>query len=511
MGDPSGDADEKIRYRGFIDIYLNFRTPSLIFVIYMVYLYLGNNSIKLIYLKKTLLGQQETTFFEKSYETDLLKDGSVVNVDLLASAIKEALTSSGRMVADNQVFLILPQESFYFLRTQVPVDIAPTAMNSFVFDKARAAFPVSPDDCLTATYIRETTGEKVLTFFGINRETYDSYSQALSLIDLKIQSVIPVSLSYFKLFEKTLRAEKKESILYLTVTEDLIYGYLFDSNGLLEDKKIEIVKNPEDKIEDLIKTKVEELKGRGIKLNRLILSGEPSDKIRQDTFTKAVSVWTNPLKRIVPTFYNEYLNMLVVESKKPFPLLTFDACFGAFIFATENRDMSFFKAGRRIKPGKGFSLPKISLPKKEILLFLASFILSFGAFFLVSKIKMPDFSKKLTVTSATPTPIPTATPTPTPSFKKDELKVQVLNGGGVAGKATEVKAILSGKGYQDIITGNADNFDYKKSEIQVKKSKNQAAAMMTEDLKEYITSPTQTSLSEDETADIVFIIGQDFK
>lgn len=477
----------------------------------MVYLSLGNNVIKLIYLKKTLLGQQETSFFEKSYETELLHDGAVVNVDLLASAIKEALTSSGRMVADNQVFLILPQEAFYFLRAQVPVDIAPSAMNSFVFDKARAAFPVSPDDCLTASYIRETNGEKVITFFGINRETYDAYQQALSLIDLKIQSVLPTSLAYFKLFEKTLRAEKKENILYLTLSENLISGYLFDSNGLLEDKKIEIAKNPEDKIEDLIKVKVEELKERGIKLNRLILSGEPSDKIRQDTFTKAVSVWTNPLKRIVPTFYDEYLKMLVVESKSPFPILTFDACFGSFIFATENKDMSFFKNGYKARSGKGFSLPKFGLPKKEFVLFIISFALSFLLFFFVSKMKLPDFSKKLTVTTATPTPIPSATPIPTPAFKKEELKVQVLNGGGVAGKATDVKAILSDKGYVDIITGNADNFDYSKSEIQVKKSKSQAASMMISDLKDYITSPTQTTLSEEETADVVFIIGQDFK
>lgn len=477
----------------------------------MVYLYLGNNAIKLIYLKKTILGQQETTFFEKSYESDLLKDGSVLNVDLLASAIKEALTLSGRTVADNQVFLILPQETFYFLRAQVPVDIAPSAMNSFVFDKARAAFPVSPDDCLTASHTRETMGEKVITFFGINRETYEAYQQALSLIDLKIQSVIPVSLSYFKLFEKTLRAEKKENILYLTVEEKLIYGYLYDSNGLLEDKKIEIVKNPEDKVEELIKTKVEELKGRGIKLNRLILSGELSDKIRQDTFTKAVGVWTNPLKRIVPTFYDEYLKMLVVQSKKPFPLLTFDSCFGAFIFATENREMSFFKAGYKPRSGKGFSMPKLGLPRKEVLLFIVSFALSFLVFFFVSKIKLPDFSSKLSVVPATPTPIPTATPTPTPSFKKEELKVQVLNGGGIAGKATDVKEILSDKGYQDIITGNADNFDYEKSEIQVKKSKSQAAQMLVTDLKDYVTSPTETTLDEDDTADIVFIIGADFK
>ncbi|OGK53085.1 hypothetical protein A2970_00465 [Candidatus Roizmanbacteria bacterium RIFCSPLOWO2_01_FULL_44_13] len=480
----------------------------------MVYLYLNKNVIKLIYLKKTLLGQQETSFFEKTYEADLVVNGSVANVDLLASAIKEAFTSGGeKAVADRDVSLILPQESFYFLRTLVPVDVAPTAMTSFVFDKARAAFPVSPDDCYTASFVRETTGEKVINFFGINRETLDAFRQALSLIDLKVHSVVPETLAYFKLFEKTLRAEKKENILYLTLEDGTMSGYLFDSYGLLEDKKIELVKTGEEKIETLIKAKVDELAEKNIKLNRLILSGEPSDKVRQDTFTKAVSVWTNPLKRIVPTFYDEYLKLLVVESKKTFPILTFDVCFGAFIFGSENREFSFFRGGVPTKKSSrpALTLPKFGLPKRELLLFVASFALSFLLFLAFSKIKLPNLGEVLTVKTATPTPRPSATPTPTPSFAKEDLKIQVLNGGGVAGKATDVKEILTDKGYLDIITGNADNFDYEKTELQVKKSKSQAYSMVAADLKDYITSPTQTTLAEDETADVVLIIGADFK
>ena len=113
--------------------------------------------------------------------------------------------------------------------------------------------------------------------------------------------------------------------------------------------------------------------------------------------------------------------------------------------------------------------------------------------------------------TATPTPAPTVTPTPTPAFAKEDLKIQVLNGGGVAGKATDVKQILTDKGYLDIITGNADNFDYTKTELQVKKSKSQAYSIVASDLKDYVTSPTQSTLAEDETADVILIIGADFK
>ena len=478
----------------------------------MLYLFLDKNSIKLIFLKRTILGQQETSFFEKIYETNFIEDGKVLNVDLLASAMKEVLTSaSEKTISDNSVFLVLPQESFYFMRSQVPDDIAPTALNSFIADKARSSFPVSPDDCFTTTFIRNGNSEKTINFFGIAKDTFESFQKAFSLIDLKISALIPETLSYFKLFEKTLRNEKKENILYITLKNDSIYGYLYDSFGLLNDKKIEFTIKDLKDAEAAIKEKVEELSSNGTKLNRIILSGEPSDKIRQDTFTKAVGVWTNPLKRIVPTFYEEYLKQLVVEGKKAFPLLTFDACFGAFIFASENKDFSFFKGGLRIKSTRSFTLPKVSLPKKEIFLFIGSFVLSFLLFVLLSKVKLPNFGNKIAIKNNAPISPTAVIPSPSPSFKKEDLKIKVLNGGGVAGKATEVKEILTKKGYGDIITGNADNFDYVMTEVQIKKSFIQIGATLKTDLKDYLESFKQVELAGTSSADIVFIIGQDFK
>ena len=475
----------------------------------MVYLFIDVNTIKLIFLKKTILGQQETSFFEKKYETTFLDKGKVINPDLLASAIKEALSSSSDKISDNQITLILPQEAFYFVRTQVPLDIAQSAMNSFIADKARTIFPVELTDCLTSTFVRGTEKEKIISFFGLSKDIYQDYFQALSLIDLKIQAVLPDTLAYFKLFEKTLRSEKKETILYVNLEKNNLSGYLYDSYGLLNDKKIIIDNDEEIKIEESIKKKVEELQKDNFKLNRLILSGELSDKIRQDTFTKVVGVWTNPLKRIVPNFYEEYVKLLVVEGKKPFPLLTFDVCFGAFIFSSENKDFSFFKNGFKLSSNKSAPV-KINLPKKSIFLFISSFILSFLLFLALSKIKlpkMPDFS----MAKPTPTTIPTAIPTPTPSFKKADLKIKVLNGSGTAGKASEMKDILTKKGYGEIITGNADNYDYVLTEIQVKKTFDEASSTLKTDLKDYLSTFKQSNLDASSTADIVIIIGTDFK
>ncbi|MCR4327092.1 MAG: LytR C-terminal domain-containing protein, partial [Nanoarchaeota archaeon] len=267
-----------------------------------------------------------------------------------------------------------------------------------------------------------------------------------------------------------------------------------------------------DKIADILKAKIVEITTDKKKVNRIIISGEKSDTIRQDTFTKSVGVWTNPLKRIVPTFYEDYLKMLVPKNGKAFPILTYDVCFGAFILSEENKSFSLLKKNNLYR--NKVSLPKIGMPKKEVFLFAGSFAISFLLFVLISKFgsnfKIPNFMTKKNVVVVTPTLAP-PTPTPTPNFKKEEVKIKVLNGSGVKGKATEVKDILRKKGYLEILTDNADNFDYVTTEIQVKSDKKQLGDMVKDDLKDYITAPKITILDEKEASDLVLIFGADFK
>ncbi len=479
----------------------------------MIYLYLDRNTVKLLYLKKTILGQQETLYQQKTYSSDLIEKGKITNIDLLASAIKEVISSSNKPVNENQVCLILPQEFFSFFRTTVPSDIAASALNSFISDKARSILPVDNTDLASDFFIQESEQEKIVTYFGINQETLLNLKQAMTLIDFKINSIIPDTMAYFKLFEKTLRKEKKETILYAELGTDILSGYLFDSCGLIDDKKISIKYSEEDKIADVLKAKIDEIATDKKKINRIIISGEKSDNIRQDTFTKSVGVWTNPLKRIVPTFYEEYLKMLIPKDGKAFPILTYDVCFGAFILSEENKNFSLLKNGINLNKNK-VSLPKIKMPKKEVWLFAGSFVISFLLFVLISKFgnnfKLPNFIAKKNIVTITPSPVPPS-PTPTPNFKKEEVKIKILNGSGVRGKATEIKEILRKKGYVEILTDNAENFDYKITEIQVKKDKSQLGEMVKNDLKDYLTSPKITVLDDKETADLVLIFAADFK
>lgn len=480
----------------------------------MIYLYLDRNTIKLLYLKKTILGQQEILYHQKTYESDLIDKGKIINIDLLASAIKEVISSLNKPMTENHVCLILPQEFFSFFRTTVPADIAASALNSFISDKARSILPVDNTDLASDFFIQESENEKVVTYFGINQETLLSLKQAMTLIDFKINAIIPDTMAYFKLFEKTLRKEKKETILYAELGSDSLSGYLFDSCGLIDDKKISIKYSETDKIADVLKAKIAEIATDKKKINRIIISGEKSDNIRQDTFTKSVGVWTNPLKRIVPTFYEEYLKMLIPKDGKAFPILIYDVCFGAFILSEENKSFSLLKNNVNSNKSK-VSLPKVNMPKKEVWLFVSSFVVSFLLFILISKFKinfkLPSFMSKSNKTISVSPTITPLTPTPTPNFKKEEVKIKILNGSGVKGKATEIKDILKNKGYAEIVTGNADNFDFKITEIQVKKDKKQLGDMIKNDLKDYITSPKISTLDDKETADAVLIFAADFK
>ncbi|MEN9327212.1 MAG: Type pilus assembly protein PilM [Candidatus Parcubacteria bacterium] len=486
----------------------------------MLYLYLDKNQIKLLYLKKTLLGQFESAFYEKKHQVDLLDKEHVNNTDVLASAIKEAITSlSPSQVKDKEVCLILPQKAFYYVRAEVPKDIAPSAVTPFIKDKARANIPTDIDNCLFDYYIQENEKEKQIIFYAISKDVLKKYHEAFSLINLQITALVPESLAYFKLFEKTLRKDKKEYILYANLDVDRITGYLYDSYGPLDaERTIETAIKETTNIEKILKQEAVKNEEKGKKINRLILSGDNSESVRQDTFTKQVGIWTNPLKKIIPEFYQDYLKLLVSNQTTPIQFLKYDVCIGAFIFSLENKNFSFFKkrAGDVLKKTT-FSRPQVKLPLKEISLFVGSFALSFVVLLGLSKLNMSPLSflgNNQTIVTVTPSPLPVSpspTFTPTPAIARAEVKVKVLNGSGIAGKANDVKDALKAKGYEEILTGNADNFEYTTTEIQVKKSTPNLGNAVKNDLADNVASPTITTLEESSTADVIVIVAKDFK
>jgi len=494
---------------------------SIIELGHMIYIHIESNQIKILALKKSLLGQYEITTFEKKHESDLLDQGRVVNVDLLASAIKEGVTHANAL-SDRDVVLILPQGSFSFLKVDIPADIASSAVSSFVYDKARATLQMALDNSYSNYFVKELANQKQVSFYAIDSSVLDSFNETLTLLNLKAVHIVPETLAIFKLFEKTLRQEKKENIWYVSYSGSDLSGYLFDSGGLASETHWKAKIDEGSKLEEILKAKTDEFAEQGNKLSRIILSGNASDSVRQDTFTKAVGAWTNPLKRIIPNFYDTYLKSLVIPTGTPFPILTFDVCFGTFILLQENKEFQLLKKAPKTMfkgAGTSFSLPKIPLFRKELMIFLVAFGISFGAFFLLSRSNfasmklpsMPSISNPFARVQPTPTAIPTIAPTPTPSYDKETIRVKILNGSGEVGIASTAKTLLTDAGFKEIVTANADNYEYATSVYQIKTKFTGVEDELTTALDGSVKAPKIEELDAGDTSDVIIILGSDFK
>ena len=497
----------------------------------MLYIYLDTHQIKLLYLKKSLLGAYEASFFSMPFDAGLVENGKPSNVDLIDSAIKKLLESVPEQpLKEKEVTLILPQEAFTFSRLDMPADITSSVVDSYIKEKARTMLGgADPDSTYYDYLVQESEHQKKITLYALQKDTAQAFEQPFSLLDLKLVNIIPETLAYFKLFEKTLRANKTENVWYVSFDNNRLLGYVYDSFGLLENDKWYSPVQPEDKIELPLQKKASEYQEKNIKLNRLILSGKQSSGIRQDTFTKEVGVWTNPLFRIIPHFYADYVKLLQHQGAE-LPVVEYDVLVGAFIFSQENKNFSLFSQ-RKSSPGKlsevTSQLNEKKLPIKNILFFLISFIATFCILYVLSQMNfklftfsMPSFSLPKSVpflTKSTPTPIPSPTPskptpTPTPSVKREDVRIKVLNGSGIAGKASEVKTFFSGKGYEEILTANADEFDFEITVIQIKKDKEKVLKpLIAGDIASQVSKPTFETLDEEEASDVVIIVGTDFK
>lgn len=114
---------------------------------------------------------------------------------------------------------------------------------------------------------------------------------------------------------------------------------------------------------------------------------------------------------------------------------------------------------------------------------------------------------------ASPTPEATIVPaeefTPVPeTLDKSVPKIKVLNGSGIAGKASAVKDYLEGKGYTVISVGNADNYDFTNTEVDFKADFLKYKDQLINDLSDkYSAVAGADNLESTDSADIAVIVG----
>lgn len=105
-------------------------------------------------------------------------------------------------------------------------------------------------------------------------------------------------------------------------------------------------------------------------------------------------------------------------------------------------------------------------------------------------------------------PTETASPSAAPSVKREDLKIQVLNGTGKAGVAATAQEYLEGLGYKNVEIGNASSSDFTETEISIKDSKKDYLETLKSDLAEnYTVSSEIKTLSSTNEFDTTVTIG----
>lgn len=119
----------------------------------------------------------------------------------------------------------------------------------------------------------------------------------------------------------------------------------------------------------------------------------------------------------------------------------------------------------------------------------------------------PTTKASPTPAKGTPTPKVTVNPTNTSGLDRANLKVAVLNGSGEAGAATKASDALKKLGYDVVSSGNADNFDYETTTIQVKSTKKTYLDMLKTDLSDTYSIGSATADYTGDS-DAVVIVGK---
>ncbi|MBI2009577.1 MAG: LytR C-terminal domain-containing protein [Candidatus Chisholmbacteria bacterium] len=155
--------------------------------------------------------------------------------------------------------------------------------------------------------------------------------------------------------------------------------------------------------------------------------------------------------------------------------------------------------------------PQRKFPWWIVIILLALALIGVGAWrFFFASSREPQNQPSVTDILIEPPATSSASPSPEPQeeLKREDIKVQVLNGSGIAGEAGKLAAILEAAGFEDIDTGNAQNYDYTGITIQVKEGEDEIAELVESDLRDdYEDIDIDDTLDADSEFAVVVIRG----
>jgi len=420
------------------------------------------NKIQILYYKSSILGKRQ--IFTSSV-TLSPQEAQNFNLDHYALELKKALDALPEKLDSKKVKLVLGQQFFRYLRVELPPDLTDNARLSFIREQLEAKIGLEAKDGELKYLINDYKGKQYACVYLLSAKTYASLVTLLSFYDLKIEEIYPEALLVFTLFQQTLNKQKEEAALFLEYEPALSTGLLFDSVGLVNESVITI--NSEEIAKDLKTFKKEQ----ELTIARLILGGSLASSIRQDNFTKESGIWTNPLEKVLA---NSSLKQAAERLGLQKELLPFSREIALLNLILNKEQADYLLSAKthktqspvmnvNLKRQRQFSLKPIIKP---LLLVIVTSVLTFGVIKLggtgmaaLSKVEL--FPKKNAKPTPTTAPIkPKKTPTPVIKVQRSEVTVEILNGSGIAGMASNLENELVDLEYQVASVGNAENYDY---------------------------------------------------
>lgn len=509
---------------------------------------ISDSSIEALSFKKSLLGKGGVAGFGRvELEEGVVKNGQVLDEQKLASKV-------GELVKKGKINFTLPDLRVFMNRVQLPLDISRSVLEPFLKEKVAEFIPYDIEDlAFDFKVVNETEKGREILFTAIAKKILAGYLRTFKIAKLTPLIAVPESVAAFEIFRETV--VKDELVLYVDVGGRTSTLSFFDKFGPLltinEPAETKLLKEEIKKATSFLKEKHDR------EVKRVVLGGGGSLEMDAEVFSKEAEIWTTKIDKILEDkltklslrfsvgdlppvlFVNVFGLALLGQSKEGLNLLKQADALLARAKEEEAREKAVEgkKEGEERVEGEGKEkegreqteeaskdaggrltqeeqVPKSQSKSPKVKIVIVGAVIAFLTFLaLFIFLKRPSTPKKeKEISLPAPTVEVTVAPqslTPAKGIDRKDVKVKILNGSGIAGKAGEAATLLENLGYQIVETGNANSFDYEETVIQIKKEKKDFFPDLTNDLKSaYTVSREEIELSEEEEVDAVVIVGK---
>jgi len=464
--------------------------------------------IKVASAKPTAKGLKIFYLNKKTLPVGAVTNGRIADINLFKEALKTFFLENYEQLKTRSLALGLNEQEVFL--SAIRFEEKPKNLIEEIRGKIADKLPFDP---AAAAIFYQEASHRVYQVVAIQAEILQTTASVFQEVGFSLKALIPIPLIFPRLV-----GQREAPYLFISSEgEDLIYALVikntvaFSSTVKLKKPIVESEKEIIRLAKEIIEEEYPEKGNEPLK--NIHLLGKNVESLNmffrtQNFNTEVISLSSLPLKQ---SGYN------LADFSRVLSLSFYDDS----VLAIRNFSISKISRAKSTQSKKGRS------PLKYFIFVLLILFLAAGLFLFWPNLKemflnitqgqkvaappkvatAASIPKSKEATPAAEKKAATASPQLQEEIKKSDFKIQVLNGTGKAGAASGARDFLVAKGYNVVNVGNASNFNYQTSFVQVKQSKQQITDLLTNDLKERYTVTVGLPLAEGTPFDIIIIIG----